>query len=429
MKRKLTLYALLLAALTLNITSCSDRNGTNNTPNDESTSVSHFDIWTPVGDPSNMRNYNYVVHNVTDLMSGEIKAEQSGADLSRKLFPHTIIKGKYYYQISPDGRFGKYIVTPTSLQVVSEFPFPLLKERRYSHAWLDDSTLVLFGANGASDKVLWAKINVESMNVIAEGELKLPTPPEGQKYSTSGMAAYRKSDKMILYSFTYKKEKKGTEPKSEFYMAFVNPQDMSVKMVATETRAEMMASTAYGELRQSKSFFDENGDYYLACNTSFDNEVNGKGKVTSTAQHGALLRIKAGQYDFDKSYNGYNNQRGKIITANYLNNGKALLFMQDPKYAMPENPIWDNHTNPYVFYWIVVDLKSGEITELKDQIPFSNGNFSQLAIVVGQKVYIGNNSKDDKSRMYVYDIPTGEVTTGMELPEGLSFERIVPISA
>jgi hypothetical protein len=105
---------------------------------------------------------------------------------------------------------------------------------------------------------------------------------------------------------------------------------MKVEKVITEERAEMMAGTAYGELLQSKSFFDTNGDYYLACNT-----VN-EGATSTTQQHGSLVRIKNGQTEFDKDYFGYitpSSGKGKIVTAELLTSGKALLYVMDPEYT------------------------------------------------------------------------------------------------
>lgn len=424
--KKISFYALMLALSFFTFISCDDSTP-KPTPEPNPIEGTHFDVWTPIGGNAGMGSLDCLVKRVAKLESGEISFDGSGVDVSQKMLPTVMFKGKYYYMVSKDGRFGKFQIGENNLSVVKEIPFSALKDRRHTHAWLNDKTLLLVGSNGPSDKILWAKIDVDAMTILSEGELTLPQPPKGQVYNTSGIAAYRKSDSKVLYSFKYNKAAtNGTEPADEFYMAFVNSATMSVEKVVTENRAEMMASTAYGELRQDKSFFDENGDYYLACNSVLPGEVNGKGKVTTTAQHGALLRVKNGATDFDKSFNGYTRERGKIVTATYLNNGKAVLYMQDPKYATPDNLIWDSTDNPYVFYWLVVDLKSGVITDLRE-IPFSNGNFSQLAIVVGKKAYIGSNPKEGQSHVMVYDIPSGKLTKGATISVGFPVDRLVQI--
>lgn len=418
--KNLNFYALLLF-LSLNVifASCDKKTPTPE-PEPDITEGMHFDIWTPIGGNAGSGTVDCIVKRTTSLEKvEEFNFLGSGVDLSQKIYPTVIVKGKYYYIVTKDGRFGKYQITPTNLVTVKEIPFSALKDRRHTHAWINEHQLLLIGSNGPSDKIVWAKVDTETMTVTAEGELNLPAPPAGQVFNTSGIAAYRKSDNKMIYFFTYNKST--TEPKPQFYASFINPTDMSVITTITETRAEQMAATAYGELRQDKSFFDENGDYYLACNSVLP------GEGTTTAQRGALLRIKKDAMDFDKSFNGYTRERGKIVTASYLNNGKALLLMQDPKYVKPnEAPVWNSTTNPYVFYWIIVDLKTNAITDLQEKgVPIGNGNFSQLAQVVGKKAYFAVNPKEDKSRIYIYDTTTEVITKGTTLAEGYTVDRIV----
>ncbi len=417
-------FCVLLFVVSLMLLFSCEKNATS--PTIDPVLDAHFDIWTPIDGAGGMGDNNYVVKSVNNLDKGEISFQNSGVDVSQKLYPHCIIKDQYYYQITKDGRLGKFRIVNSTLMTEAELPFTLLKERKYCHAWIDDKTLMLMGSNGESTKILWSKINSETMKEIDNGELNLPEPPKGQMFNSSGMLAYRKSDKTFLYSFKYNKlQKNGTEPAPEFYLSFIKSSDMSVIKTVVEKRAEFMSSSAFGELRQDKSFFDENDNYYISCNSVLEGEKNSQGRATSTAQHGAILRVKSGEMDFDKSYNGYSRARGKIITMNYLKNGKALCYMEDPKYAEPsKEPIWDSHTNPYVFYWLIIDLNTQAITDLKD-IPLSLGNFSQMAVVAGQKAYIGVNEEAAKSKIYVYDIPTGKLTPGATLAEGFPIERMV----
>lgn len=420
MKGKSYLELLFAGVMALSIISCS-HNNPDPTPSPTAENF-HFDVWTPIGGKStSMGKDACVVKRTNTLESGELSFKGSGVDVSQKIYPSVIVKGKYYYHVSNEGRLGKYQITEDNIITVSEIPFSILKDRRYTHAWIDDNVLLLIGSNGDSDKILWAKINTETMTQIGSGELSLPTPPSGQMYNTSGMAAYRKSDNMLLYFFTYKKKgKTGTEPTPEFYASFINPSDMKTLKTVTETRAEQMASTARGELRHQKSFFDENGDYYLACNSVLPDE-----RPADAAQRGALLRIKNKAMDFDKSYNAYTKERGRIVTMSYLDNAKALLLMQDPMHTTG-NTLWLSKDNPYTFYWAIVDLKSLQLDELKD-IPFGSGNYSQLSLVSEGKAYFAVNPKDDKSRIYVYDIGTGKITQGMTLADGAQVDRIIRI--
>lgn len=425
---KKVLLSVLLSALSLSaLTSCNKSGIDTPTPEPNKEAGIHFDIWMPTDPSVGMSSGSYIVHRASNLESGEISPIGTGAEVAANLTPNTIIRGKYYYQITKDKKFCKYLIHSDRVEEVSAFPIADLKDRTYCHAWIDDRTVVLLGASGDAQKILWVKVDVEGMRELDKGILELKnTPPKGLSYTTSGLAAYRPSDGKILYSFHFKGKGMTGSYGSTFYMAFVDAKTMKVEKEVSENRAEMMAGTAFGELRQSKSFFDEKGDYYLACNSVIPGIVDDRGKAVTTAQHGALLRIKDRQLEFDKSYNGYPLNTGKIITVNYLNNGKAILYMQNPAHATPANPVWNSKTNPYVFYWLILDLQTKQITELKD-VPYGDGNFSQLAVVMSQKVYIGNNTKDESS-IYIYDIATGKVTKGAKLTKGFTFERIVPMT-
>lgn len=407
----------LLSLLLVTFTGCDE---TSNPKPIDPIEGKHFDIWAPLGGNAGMGTLDCLVQSVKSLDEGEMDFKGSGVDLTGKINPHTIIKGKHYYHVTKEARFGKYQIVDNQLIIVKEIPFSQLKDRRHTHAWLNDRTLLLVGSNGSSDKIIWVKIDAEEMKIVDEGELELPQPPIDHVYNTSGIAAYRKADNMILYGFKYNlssNQTGATNQVNEFCMAFITADNMKTVKTVTENRAQMMATTAYGELRQNKAFFDENGDYYLACNSVL------QGEGTTTAQHGALLRIKKGETEFDKNYNAYTRERGKIITTTYLNNGKALLYMQDPLYTT-DTKVWNSKTNPYVFYWLMVDLKTLEITDLKD-IPFSNGNFSQLSVVVGKKAYFGVNPKNDKTAIYTYDTETGKINKGATLSEGYVIDRLV----
>jgi hypothetical protein len=407
-------WAILIALMSVTLLSCDDDESYSEDPLEGN----HFDIWvssgsyTGAGTPDNIQ----LVRGVKSLDEQEqIDFKGTGADVTAKLYQETIIKDGYYYQVPKEkDRFGKYKIENNSITTVKEFAFEgnTLKDRRYTHTWLDDNTLVLIAANGNSSKVIWIKVDAAKMAIIGEGELDLPQLPTGGTFSTSGIASYRKSDNTILYSYLNNKDK------TKFFMAFVNPDDMSIKSTVEESRAEFMAGTAFGELLQSKSFFDADGNYYLACNNVI------KGAPSTTQQYGTLLRIKKGEYKFDADYKGFqkhSSSHGKIITVEYLTKGKALLYIQDPVFAGVEN--WGHDYN---CYYAVLDLNTDNLTVL--DLPFSEGTFSQRSLVIGNKAYIGVNPKETAPCVYIYDIETGNLTKGLTITEGYSFDRIVTIA-
>lgn len=410
---KLT-WAVLIALMGITLVSCDDDDDKKIDPLEGN----HFDIWVSSGSYTGAGTTDNIqlVQGVKSLdEQDQIDFKGTGADVTAKLFQETIIKDGYYYQVPKEkDRFGKYQIINNQIKTIREFSFEsyTLKDRRYTHAWIDDNTLVLLAANGNSSKVIWIKVDAVAMNIIDEGELDLPELPAGGTFSTSGIASYRKSDNTILYSYLNNKDK------TKFFMAFVNPTDMSVKATVEESSAEFMAGTAFGELLQSKSFFDADGNYYLACNNVIE------GAPSTTQQYGTMLRIKKGEMKFDANYKGFQkhtSSHGKIITAEYLTKGKALLYIQDPKFTGVEN--WGGDYN---CYYAVLDLNTDDLTVL--DLPYNEGTFSQRSVVIGSKAYIGVNPKEEAPSIYIYDIASGTLNQGLTITEGYSFDRIVTIA-
>lgn len=411
-------YFTILFIITLSITcfSCSDDDPIpNNDP--DLLDTNHFDIWVSIGENSGMGKSNSIVRPMKSL-DGEkdsIDFNGQGANVAGRYIQESIIKGKYYYQVpTSSDRFVKFQIGSEAALTIKEIPFKVntYKDRRYAHTWIDGNTLVVMAADGSAKKIIWTKIDAENMRILKEGTLEFPSDaPAIGTFSTSGIASYRASDGKILYSYLDNKNK------VRFYMAFIDASDMKVEKVVVEDRAEMMAGTAYGELLQSKSFFDANGDYYLACNTVIP------GAPSTTQQYGTMLRIKKGETGFDKSYLGYrtpSNGKGKIITAEYLTTGKALLYVMDPEYSGAG--AWGD---AYNCYYAILNLNTDKL-EILD-LPFSAGNFSQRSIVLGNKAYIGVNPQKTAPLIYIYDIPTGKLTKGKPIKMGYKFDRIVAL--
>ena len=91
----------------------------------------------------------------------------------------TISKGKYYYQIpATNDRFVKYQIKDNKVIECASSPFKTntYKVRSYTHAWIDDNTLVVMAANGDASKVIWSKLNTDNMSILAEGTLDILLP-------------------------------------------------------------------------------------------------------------------------------------------------------------------------------------------------------------------------------------------------------------
>ena len=382
----------------------------------------HFDLFLTVGKHGGMASNNTTIVNSVGKLTadmGTITVKGEGTELGDYAM-ESISRGKYYYQVpSSNDRFVKYQVKNNQVVEVAACPFKTntYKVRSYSHTWIDDNTLLVMAASGDASKVLWSKLNADNMSIIAEGELDIPLPKsevegeETKKFSTSGILTYNeKADK--LYYFYFGKNGvsgRGGMTTTQFYTAVLNPSDLSVESNKRNSIAAEMAGSAYGELMQNSVMYDESGNLYLAAFTE-----------TEKMEQGYILRINNGETDFDTSYNGYPNPEGKVLTTQYLGNGKALVYLRDDAAG--------TKIDSYSHYYSIVDLTTGERTRLSfdgKEIAYSGGRFSQRSVVFNEKAYIGVNTEADANAIiYIYDIKTGTVEKGAEVAGEFFFDMI-----
>ena len=418
--------AFMASMMALAFTACSDDDtpqpdgGGGQAPGTETRQ--HFDIFMSIGGHGGMtRGDGIIVRSVADLTAATPMIDIRGEgvefrDDNNSYALESIQRGEYYYQVPESGdRFTKLRITDEAVQVVQEQPFVqnTYSCRRYTHAWLDDNTLVIMAANGDYDRILWTKLNATDMSILAEGTLDLPVPYAelGYKaFSTSGILTYREADRRLFY-FYFGKTSSGRTGESGqyFYTAVINPETMTVESTAPNGIEREMAGSSYGELMQSSVMYDEAGNLFLA---TFTEQPDGTEK-------GQLLRINRGETNFDPAYRGFPDADGKLLTVQYLGNGKALAYAR--------NDAAGTSIDSYSHYYTVIDLASGTRQRLAcdgQEIDYSGGRFSQRTAVAGGKAYIGVNTADANPCIYIYDTASGTVEKGAEIAEGYYFDML-----
>ena len=420
MKKFRFLFSMFMViTMALSFNACSDDNTEPSTDPDLEAEVEvdyHFDIFMTVGKHGGMNQGDGTIVKSVEALTADIQmidikndgVEFRSADNTYSM--EAIVKGKYYYQVpNSNDRFTKLQVVGNSVKVIQEQPFVqnTYKVRSYTHAWIDDNTLIIMAANGDVDKILWTKLNADDMRILAEGTLNMPLPEGAKAFTTSGILTYSK-EAGKLYYFYYGKTTsgRGGVATSNFLTAVINPSDMTVQSNKVNSLAEEMAGSAYGELMQNCVMYDENGNLYLAAYSDTDD-----------IEQGHLLRIKKGETDFEAAYNAYPNADGKLLTVQYLGNGKSLTYSR--------NDATGTTIDSYSHYYSIVNLNTGARERLKyngQEIPYSSGRFSQRTAVVDGKAYIGVNTADSNPCIYVYDIATDSVEKGVEIAEGYYFD-------
>lgn len=409
----LSLMAVLM--ITAAFTACSedDDNGTSG-----SSKGAHYDLTITVGKHGGMaKTETHVTLSVASLSDPDttITFDGKGVEIAEYTI-ESIYDDEFMYQVpSSKDRFSKLQLKNNNLTVVQEQKFDknTYTPRNYTHAWLDKNTLLIMSTTEDHTKVIWTKLNVKDMSIINEGTVDGIKVAEGYKVlSTSGLLTYRKSDKKLFYFYNNKGLTSGSDKSTNepfFRIAVINPETMAVEQEIINSEAAQMQGSAYGELLQDFIFFDKDDNLYL---TTFSTK--------SKKNYGQLLRIKNGEYDFEKGYNAFPDTKGKILTIQYLGGNKALVYSGDNAVGTGIQDV--------AYYYSIVDLDTKQATRLQyngEDIAYSAGSFSQRSVYNAKenKAYFGV-SNDTENRIYIYDVATGNVSLGSKLATGVYFDQI-----
>ncbi len=419
MKKYFLSFAVLMMGMAL-FTACSSDDDDDNkkTPVIEEITPYHFDLTVTVGKQGGMGRDVTTIMQTRDSLNGGLVVDfkNAGTEINADYTMESIVKGKYYYQVPVSGdRFVKLRYENGQMKVVKTQPFTknTYNPRQYCHAWMNDSTLVIMAANGDKNAIVWTKLNANNMRIISEGTLNLSLEGTWDSFTTSGILAYRASDDKLIY-FYYQKKGSGRKATKEetFHVVTLNAANMDVEQNHLCPFPAETAGSAYGELLQQTTFFDEAGNLYIAAFS--DTEIGEEGK---------LLRIKKGEFNIDATYNGFPNSDGKLLTTQYLGNGKVFC------YSRHDDSTLGTAIDSYAHYYSIVDLNAGTRTRMSfsgSEIPYSSGRFSQRSTFVEKenKVYFGTNTETSQPQIYVYDVATGKVSVGVKVAEGYYFEQI-----
>lgn len=417
-KFKFLLSAFMMFAMGAMLTGCSDDDKPDVPENPGGSTVVedyHFDLWVALDRHGGMgRDVQTLVKSLSSLEADqpEITFVGDGTEVNSILSMETILKGPYYYQVPVAGnRFGKYVIEDNKIITIAERQMKTntFSTRKYTHAWLDDTTLLIMAAAGDSKSIVWTKLNADEMTIIDEGTLDIPLPENATVFTTSGVLAYRKSDNRLFYFYYGKGSIQGGKNTrtTPFYTAVIKPENMKVESNTSCPIDCEMVGSAYGELLQKITFVADNNDLYLACYGDTDN-----------GEKSYLLRIPANSTTFDPSYNGYPHE-GKLVSIEYMGGNKVMAYAREDKIG--------TGIDSFSHYYTVIDLASGTSTPVMyegKQLDYSSGRFSSRMTFVNGKAYIGVDAEDTNPVIYIYDAKTGLVTKGAEMASGYYFEQI-----
>lgn len=414
-KLKFLLTSFMALFIVFGMTSCSSDDEPDQPDDPTIIQDYHFDLWVALDRHGGMgRDVQTLVRSVNSLEADqpEITFQGTGTEVNSLLSLETILKGAYYYQVPVSSdRFAKYIIKDNKVEVVKErrFQTNTYATRKYTHAWINDNTLVIMAANGDATKIVWTKLNADDMTIISEGILDVKMPEGGKVFNTSGILTYRPSDNKLFYFYFAKNSsgRKGVRV-GPMMTAVINPATMAVE---SETPCFLnceMVGTSYGELLQTTTFIDGNNNLYIACVTD---DADGK-------EHSHLLKIPANSTSFDQSYDGFT-AGGKLISVMYVGGNKVVAYARDDAAG--------TEIDSFSHYYTVIDVVSKTSTPITyngQRLAYSSGRFSSRMAYVNHKAYIGVDAEGQKPQIYIYDVEKNQTTLGATMASGYYFEQI-----
>lgn len=413
-KIKFLLMSFMALFLAIGMTGCSDDDGPNEPDDPTLIQDYHFDLWVALDRHGGMgRDVQTLVRSVNSLDADqpEITFQGTGTEVNSLLSLETILKGAYYYQVPVSGdRFAKYVFKDNKVEVVKErrFQTNTYATRKYTHAWINDNTLVIMAANGDASKIVWTKLNTDDMSIIAEGTLDVKMPEGGELFTTAGILNYRASDNKLFYFYFAKTSGRRGKRVTPMMTAVINPTTMAVESDTPCFLDCEMVGTAYGELLQTTTFIDGNNNLYIACVTD---DADGN-------EHSHLLKIPANSTKFDENYDGFT-AGGKLISVMYVGDNKVVAYARDDAAG--------TDIDSFSHYYTVIDVVSKTSTPIMyngQRLAYSSGRFSSRMAYVNHKAYIGVDAQGQKPQIYIYDVQKNQTTLGATMASGYYFEQI-----
>jgi len=176
--------------------------------------------------------------------------------------------------------------------------------------------------------------------------------------------------------------------------------DEVVKMITTETSGLSYPSRVF---EPNSMFMDEDDNIYICC-------LGSMGAVSG--HYAGILKIKADETEFDKSYyfvlnstaiEGESNYANFISACKYYQNNKLYALVHIPAYY--GDPI--NYTSDRVMAPVEIDLSAQTIKTLG--LPYGNFYGKGVAIYNGKTIF-GLGTESDIG-FYTYDLTTEEVSS------------------
>jgi len=391
--KNLSLTALALVFM-LGQNACKKKKDDESTPTPVVPGTTTYGLWLQVGSYPNTNPY---VLSTTSLTQGSVSLSGNGSEVTG-VADYGIIPGGefYYYYNEPISKFSKFKLKNSKLTPVKEVQLTHLASTN-TYAWVDANTLVMFGSNGDGSKVLYSKVDVNTM-VITNGELALEALPSGTAKYNTGTAEY--VDGKFFLGLTYSAAKWSDPSDPEFHVAVLNA-DFTLNKTLSDNRS---VGAGPSKLWMPGSFVDEKGDTYMVTSPTW---ING-GTMPAV-----IYRIKKGTTEFDNTY--FFNTRTSSMGYDteglwYVGNGIAIARYSNTSL-----------TGLHTYQFASLNIADGTVGKLLTDLPNDKGETIQSITIENGKAYILVNSENGKDYVWEYNPADDSVKPGLEISGGYDY--------
>lgn len=383
----------LLLLLIVFIIGCSSRDQSNSSSNNYSLYIMN-------------KNLGNTIVTTNSIDSGTINILKDGIDLPTQYFDRSIIVHNGFFYHIKSGKFIKFEMQENALTEIAAIP--MSNQHIENMNWQGKDTLLLFTLdNKTYSKLHYYKIDVKKFEILQKEEIHLPVAPSKFPIVSIGFSTLHQNN--LILGYTYNKVINETDFTTidTMYFATLDPQTLKIKSIQKDNR-----STYPGGVNtvQSYSFHDERGNFYfMSC--------PGIALGNNLSKPTAIFRIPNNTTTVDSSYffNLTATNQNHAYGMWYLGNNEAIIRSERKDLY---NDFSDHHST-YQFEYYVVDLLKQTATKLT--LPYDKGTRKESVLVENGKAYITIDDKDDNHQVWIYNIQTKKISTGLKLDKETDF--------
>jgi len=352
------------------------------------------------------KNLGNTIVTTNSIDSGTINILKDGIDLPTRYFDRSIIVHNDFFYHIKSGKFIKFEMQENALTEIAAIP--MSNQHIENMNWQGKDTLLLFTLdNKTYSKLHYYKIDVKKFEILQKEEIHLPVAPSKFPIVSIGFSTLHQNN--LILGYTYNKVINETDFTTidTMYFATLDPQTLKIKSIQKDNR-----STYPGGVNtvQSYSFHDERGNFYfMSC--------PGIALGNNLSKPTAIFRIPNNTTTVDSSYffNLTATNQNHAYGMWYLGNNEAIIRSERKDLY---NDFSDHHST-YQFEYYVIDLLKQTATKLT--LPYDKGTRKESVLVENDKAYITIDDKDDNHQVWIYNIQTKKISTGLKLDKETDF--------